>query len=471
MERLTAIGKLATKSSKDIAASRIGIGMEKLDRDAFDPTKAYDKVAALGVKWVRLLSGWEKTEQKQGVYDFFWLDDQVDSLLERGITPWLCLSYGNKIYDSFAAEQYGAVGCPPIRSEEAKAAWLAYVKAVATHFAGRVKHYEIWNEPEGVWCWKPEVSVGEYADFAIATADAMRAVDPDLYLMGGSHWDYNLCALNEELERGLGDKVDAFTYHEYTYDERRVTDRMKAMRALCDRHNPKLDLIQGESGAQSQSFGHGALGWLPGSDGLQSKVILRHVVADLFAGVKFSSVFSAVDMNEDLSAKAGTTITKVGYFGVLGAELDPKTGFMVGEYTEKPSYYALQNLCALLDEEVTPVTLPVLPKPERTDWLDGHTDCRDASIQLMGFRKQNGAEALAFWNSTDLLSIRDFDSAISLQLAAMGDIFYIVDPMDGTVYEIPEKMREIKSGVTWLRHLPLRDYPLFLCAELFFEMK
>ena len=44
MERLTKVGKIKPQCSIDIKESRLGIGMEKLDRDAFDPEKAYDKV-------------------------------------------------------------------------------------------------------------------------------------------------------------------------------------------------------------------------------------------------------------------------------------------------------------------------------------------------------------------------------------------------------------------------------------------
>lgn len=102
MERLINVGKVKAKNSSEIQESRFGLGMEKLDRDAFDPNKVYDKVAALGVKWIRLQSGWQKTEKQKGIYDFAWLDEQVDNLLQRGLTPWLCLCYGNEIYDDFA---------------------------------------------------------------------------------------------------------------------------------------------------------------------------------------------------------------------------------------------------------------------------------------------------------------------------------------------------------------------------------
>ena len=58
MHRLKKIGSIRPKSAREIESSRLGIGCEKLDRDAFDPEKAYDKLGKIGVKWVRIQSGW-----------------------------------------------------------------------------------------------------------------------------------------------------------------------------------------------------------------------------------------------------------------------------------------------------------------------------------------------------------------------------------------------------------------------------
>ena len=111
MDKLTKIGEVAAVPSTAVKTSKIGIGFEKLDRGVFDPSKAYDKVAAIGVKWIRLQSGWARTEKSKGVYDFAWLDDIVDNLCRRGLQPWLCLCYGNGLYDEEAAKVFGAVGC------------------------------------------------------------------------------------------------------------------------------------------------------------------------------------------------------------------------------------------------------------------------------------------------------------------------------------------------------------------------
>ena len=139
MERLEKIGKVKARASSEIKHSRIGLGFEKLDRNVFDPNKAYDKVAACGVKLARIQSGWQRTEKEKGVYDFAWIDDVVDNLISRGIEPWMCLCYGNELYTEAAKTVFGAVGVPPIFSEEEKLAWANYVKATVRHFEGRCR--------------------------------------------------------------------------------------------------------------------------------------------------------------------------------------------------------------------------------------------------------------------------------------------------------------------------------------------
>ena len=85
----------------------------------------------------------------------------------------MCLCYGNGLYDEAAAKVYGAVGCPPIHNNEQKMAWKNYVYAVVEHFKGRITYYEIWNEPDGRWCWKHGVNPEEMASLTLITAESI----------------------------------------------------------------------------------------------------------------------------------------------------------------------------------------------------------------------------------------------------------------------------------------------------------
>ena len=152
MFRLKKIGEIEPVASKDVKKSKLGLGFEKLDRDVFDPEKAYPYVAQTGAKWIRIQSGWARTEKVKGEYDFAWLDSIVDNLLKIGTMPWICLCYGNGLYDEEAAKIFGAVGIPPVKTQEQKDAWYNYVYALVSRYKERgVERFEVWNEPDGIW--------------------------------------------------------------------------------------------------------------------------------------------------------------------------------------------------------------------------------------------------------------------------------------------------------------------------------
>lgn len=386
----------------------------------------------------------------------------MDNLLARGLKPWLCLCYGNKLYDDFAKEYHGAVGCAPIRSEETYAAWLAYCKATVSHFKGRIEYYEIWNEPEGDWCWKPKANVDEYAAFAIQTGRVVKAADPSAKVITGSHYARSLVPLYREFALGMAEVTDAITYHEYCYDETYIPHRVKAIRAICDSYKKGIEIIQGESGSQSKSGGAGALWWLATDERMQAKQLARHTISDILAGVKFTSMFSCVDIAENLCAKADTVIDTYGWFGVLSAEFDKKTGMAIGEYKEKPSYYCLQNLCSIFDENVEVCDLPVLLRPQKSPRVDT-TDCQDPTLVLGGIKKANGAKALVYWNSTNMFTVKDWQSTLTIQTVGLLERVRLIDPMDGSVYEIPETMRVKEcDGAVQFNNIPVKDYPLIL---------
>jgi hypothetical protein len=175
--------------------------------------------------------------------------------------------------------------------------------------------------------------------------------------MIGSHYQDSLVAFNNEFAAGALEYADAVTYHTYNYDETMSMQRALALKGLTKHYGKDIEVVQGEMGSQSKSGGNGALSWIRTNQDMQTKYLLRHIVAEVMSGVKFTSYFSSVDMAENLDAKAGAPITTCGYFGLLGAEFDRNTGTLVGDYYEKPSYYAFRNLCSLFDEKSTVGTL------------------------------------------------------------------------------------------------------------------
>ena len=469
MERLKKIGKVAPVHASQVKKSVLGIGFEKLDRAVFDPEKAYDKVAELGVKWVRIQSGWARTEKEKGVYDFAWLDSIVDNLLRRGLQPWIDLCYGNGIYDAEAAEVFGAVGCPPVKTEEQKKAWHDYVAALVRRYAGKVDLFEVWNEPDGQWCWKHGVNGREYGEFVIATAQAIREGNPGARVIGGVSCRHDPEWVTDVIATGAVGVMDAYSYHGYTADERASVHRPRMVRALCREANPAIKFIQGETGTQSRSDGAGALKGMAWTPLKQAKFLLRILLSHLFEGVLIDSYFSCVDMIEALNGRTGDKASYLdyGYFGVLGATFD-ENGVATGAYTPKPSYRALQVLASIFREDYEMKELPIR--------LTGQSSPRigawDASWQEMisrTFVKPDGSSALVYWKPENLLT-STLESTVTIQCADVPGTPRLIDLLDGSVYEIPESiMKAGRNGVVTFDNIPVKDSPLLLTFGDFAE--
>lgn len=462
MQQLKKSGQIKPKASSEIKFSQIGLGFEKLDRDVFDPEKAYDKVAETGVKWARIQSGWQRTEREKGVYNFEWIDSIVDNLLERGIQPWVCLCYGNDLYNEEAKEVFGAVGCPPIFSDEQKKGWANYVRAFTEHFKDRIGYYEVWNEPDGVWCWKHGPNGTELGEFTVATAKAIREVYPEAKIIGGCICMHELKYLNDFFLAGAGDWIDYLSFHAYVRDETVVFEITKTLKALINKYNPKIGLIQGESGAQSRSGGHGALHYAGWTELAQAKLLARHMLADIISGVHFTSYFSCMDMIEALNGKVGDVATYLdyGYFGILGADFDEE-GHSTGEYYRKPSFYTLQNIASVFAEDYEQCELPVFFNPDYSQWImDRNIERKNA---VTAFFRRDGGDAMVYWYPTNIFTT-SYEGTISITvLSDYGKDMKVIDIMDGSIYDIPDDLiEEMGSGVYKIKKLPIKDTPLIL---------
>lgn len=469
MERLKKIGKIQPKHAQNIVKSRLGIGFEKLDRDAFDPEKAYDRVAELGVKWVRIQSGWAKTEKEKGVYDFAWIDSIVDNLLLRGLIPWICLCYGNGLYDAKANEIFGAVGIPPINNAEDRRGWENYVKALVSHLQGRVTYFEIWNEPDCWYSWDYQYKPAEYGRFAIETAKYIRTANPEAKVIGGAWPGSDIHFVDEALATGMGESMDIISFHGYSTSAAEDSLKVHYMKALAEKYNPQIQMIQGEAGFQSRSDGNGGLAggaWTPLK---QAKQLSRSMLLDLSTEVLFTSYFSCMDMIEGLHGKVDDKASYLdfGYFGVLGADFD-EDGKAIGTYTTKPAYYALQTLASLFSGECIPAHLPIVRNVLESKRVFGH-DCDEPTLIMRGFAKPNGSYALAYWNNTDRITTT-YESTISFSTAAMPGEVRIVNMLNGDVFALPDDMLEDKGSNRFLlKNIPITDYPLLLTFGNFEE--
>ncbi len=433
---LPEVGSVKPVPSKAIEASPLGVGFEVLDRKCFDPEKAYPHLAALGAKWARCQTGWNRCEPRRSEFTFQWLDEVVDSLLEIGVQPWFNLGYGNRIYIPAKPDEQ-SVGWAPIFDEDVQEAWLRFVDKLAEHFADRVKHWEIWNEPNIRGFWKPEKpNAADYVKLVRVTAPQIRKRVPHVVIVGGAYAGMPMGYIQACFEAGMGDLVDRVSYHPYrAVPEAGYEGQVQELRAMAAAHNPKIKLWQGENGCPSRG-GKGSMGALTNlvwNETRQAKWLLRRILTDLRLEVELTSYFHTVDLQ---GYRTGTN-----YKGLLRG----------GQYTPKPSYYAYQCLCALFDARTSALDL----KPE----LVGQ---KRVKLQDAGFARE-GSAMYAWWSPASLQEpweAKPITVRLTLPQGAKMDRPVLIDPLSRRVFRYAAVKREGASLV--LERLPLLDYPLLM---------
>lgn len=399
-------------------------------------------------KWARCQTGWARTETSEGVYDFAWLDSVVDNLLKIGIQPWFNLGYGNRLYTPRAPHET-AVGWVPLNSPEAEQAWLRFVGKLAEHFATRVRHWEIWNEPNGSGFWQPDKpNPARYVELVKMTAPVIRKRIPNVTLIGGAFAGFPALDYAQGcFAAGLCELVDKISFHPYRpQPELNYAAELRTFRGMIARHKSGISIWQGENGAPSTADSAGALRNLPWNEDRQAKWLLRRILTDLAQEIELTSYFHTVDM--------------VNYVWNTGAsgQTNAKGLLRGNDYTPKPSYYAYRNVCALFDAETRHADFLA-----RFDRASPGTEVD--RIEWGSFSRANFAQ-YTYWIPGDLMS-EPAPATVRAQLwsgdGARLEHPVLVDLLSGEI--TPLSMLSRSGGTLAIENLPIRGYPLLVTDQ------
>lgn len=464
---LKPIGAFRPRATREIESSRIGVGFETLDRYHFDPERTYPHLAELGAKWARVQTGWNRCEREPGVYEFSWLDEVVDSLLEIGVRPFFNLGFGNLLYTPDAPHDSARGYVAFYYGDEAARAWRAYVSAIAEHFRDRVTFWEIWNEPNAVGFWRPEdPRPADYVRLLAETVPEIRRAVPDATVIGGVFSTVRpapTAAFAEAcFEAGMAEWIDVLCWHPYrSVPEHGYRNEVAGLRRLIARYAPGTGLWQGECGCQSA---RGGLAEFMDMDHLtetiQAKWVLRRIITDLGLDLGYTQYFHTVDLFDYIMHDGPSG--KNQYMGLLRGE----------DYSPKPSFRALQVLCSLLDGKARQADLVLFPRTVRE--IDYTTRFEIAAVEEATFVR-NGRPVYAYWYPSH------FDEPIPPQpilidawhgAAASLERPVLIDPLTRQVYDLSGTRIGAQSGgdvaePTGKRdgasfRLPLTDYPLLV---------
>lgn len=430
--QLERIGSVSTAASRELANPAWSVGCETLDREYAEFAAYKPFVGELGVGAARLQSGWARCEKQKGRYDFAWLDEAVDGLVEQGVKPWMCLSYGNPLYGAAKG-----LGSQIFTDETTLSAWVKYVTAVVRRYKGRVSEWEVWNEPNlGQNAKYPDA----YAELLVRTAEAVRGVDPEAVIIGFGlsrmPLDFTGRVLDILRERGKLNLIDYVSFHPYYENPDDATPGIEALAELVASYDPRIRLFQGESGCPSVlEWGH-ALRYHEWSEYSQAKWILRRMANDFALGLR-SSIFTLVDLQYPNMQQS---------FGLL------RTNLLKQVVYKRPSYHGVQHLVNLLHRGMKP-----------SGRLE-HRANTARGITVAGIAGAEGKTVGAIYWYSDRIPGDDltWDTVeMTVEGLSLTDPV-VVEPITGRVYALPLPHGHRIGGGMKLTGLPVWDGPMLL---------
>ena len=168
-----------------------------------------------GVKWVRCGAGctaldWGAVEKERGVYDWKSADAEVNGWTkDEGVDLLVILGYTPKWASS---DPNGDNSAPPRDLKD----WTDFVFKVVSRYKGKVKYWEVWNEPDiGFWTG----TIEQYSDLLKSAYVAAKKADPDCRIVFGGLAGVNLPFLERVYQNGGKYFFDVMAVHPYQWGD------------------------------------------------------------------------------------------------------------------------------------------------------------------------------------------------------------------------------------------------------------
>jgi hypothetical protein len=161
-------------------------------------------MAAIGITNHRTCNtSWSAVEPEEGKWTWETLDKQMSYLEGQHI------AFGGILAGNPKWNTKDKPGTLPVNNIPA---WSKYVSEVVKHAKGRIKYWEVWNEPPNGT--GRDQTAADYAKIVIAAYDAAKAADPDC-LVGIAAKSVAINYLDQAIAAGAKGHFDYVTLHPY----------------------------------------------------------------------------------------------------------------------------------------------------------------------------------------------------------------------------------------------------------------
>jgi len=432
---------LQTKPSKELEDNRIGSQWDGLGQggDPYLITHIQNAILDMGLKRARLSANGTSWDHIDWNESEFMIDPSVDefftTLADNGVTVTYVLNFWDKTVDNSKScprvqEGEGVQqflndknmrkrmreGKSRFQSDEEVPRYLEYVRFIVHHFKGRVRYFEIWNEPDINLCLQ-RIEVDQYINLVKQTIPVIREEDPQALIKVGGTTPF--IEPGEEayffrlLESDIMPLVDAISWHAVHNVD------LAGNIELQSYDNIKLQRYYDEYPSLVQEIKDTAA-----SHGFAGEYIADEVV--------WSSPFT-----ETVAAK---------YYArsiVMNLGLDLTVGLAGGDPEQRPTIRNLSTIMA----GATPISLPIEIQSEVNN------------VKSCQFILSNGDQLVALWN--DGVAVDDDPGTPStLTIPGFADWNATgVDILNGFEQEL---ITSTENGDLIIRDFMIKDYPIII---------
>jgi hypothetical protein len=172
----------ALRAGEQPPPSLFGINTGTFDSSQARLSRDLPTAVSLGARWVHFTG--DSIKYLDGKPSFALMDREVNRARSLGLGVVISLG-GIRAACSTTPAPANPTHCPPTSARDL-AGYARYVRALLAHFAGRVRYYESWVEPNHTSMWAPAVNPAQYAAVLQTEYSVFRATGGrDLLMFAG----------------------------------------------------------------------------------------------------------------------------------------------------------------------------------------------------------------------------------------------------------------------------------------------
>lgn len=156
-----------------------------------------------GVGIVRMDFLWEDIEPRKSEFDFTKYDKIVNLLCQKNIAILAILNYN---------VSWAAPGAKWNTAPKNNELFVNYAVKLIQHYKGKIKYWEIWNEPDSATYWEPQDGLKSYCRLLKEVYIAAKKVNPECKILNGGLAN-SLGSINRLYDNGAGGYFDILNIH------------------------------------------------------------------------------------------------------------------------------------------------------------------------------------------------------------------------------------------------------------------